>query len=417
MLYSIVNVILLFSVLFYLYAVLSRRVGYAGMLVSVYSFWFLFLPGTFHAKDNRFPFYNIGYSEYYIIKGLVVGFVFYLMFFVGYCFFKRGVDLCGRGSLTLGRHNNKTISFIVFSFLFQVFYIAQNGLSQFLLMRSELSIIDDGGSLLMFDFARSLSFVTVFFSLFLSFYNRSFLKYLTSFISIILFLIIDFPLALPRYQIFGFIIVLYIHSNGLSYLYKASLGIFFGVGVFTVFPLMSYLTRNKGGVDDMTVLESYKSSGDFDGLQSIINVVKYTDTIGYSWGKQMLSNLFAFVPRSIWEGKKQPTGVYTAEFARYDFNNISAPLASEFYSDFGLWGAVFGGVLFGVFCKAVDAGFKKSICINKLSYMYGCALVFSSMAIILSRGSLMGVINAFYITLFLFSLFKFLLSNTKLRFL
>ena len=61
----------------------------------------------------------------------------------------------------------------------------------------------------------------------------------------------------------------------------------------------------------------------------------------------LLSALFFFVPRTVWPQKSIGTGGESAMYEGYPFINISSPLPSEFYVDFGMVGLVVLSTLFG----------------------------------------------------------------------
>src|SRR3546814_20765994 len=54
-------------------------------------------------------------------------------------------------------------------------------------------------------------------------------------------------------------------------------------------------------------VDYYRTSGDFDGMQSTLNVVHYVDQQGTRKGGQLAGTAFTFIPRSIWPDKPQPT--------------------------------------------------------------------------------------------------------------
>lgn len=62
---------------------------------------------------------------------------------------------------------------------------------------------------------------------------------------------------------------------------------------------------------ELSPFEYYVTSGDFDGLQSTINVVAMHDGKGGKEGLNLLSAILFFVPRSVWpEGTGWEAGVY-----------------------------------------------------------------------------------------------------------
>jgi hypothetical protein len=79
---------------------------------------------------------------------------------------------------------------------------------------------------------------------------------------------------------------------------------------------------------------------DFDGFQQIINALIYVQDEGYALGHYTLSALFFFVPRALWESKATPAAIDVADNRGYWFTNLSQPVHSEFFLDFGVIGMV-----------------------------------------------------------------------------
>ena len=166
----------------------------------------------------------------------------------------------------------------------------------------------------------------------------------------------------------------------------------------TVFPLVSVLSR--GDIEDFLstpLVEYFASTGDFDGFQSTINVVSYAQATGLKLGVNLLSALLVFVPREYWEGKSRGTGGEAALWNGYDFINISAPLPSEFYVDFGVLGVLVGGALLGYILAKVDGGIREARRSNDQLRLLHFAVVVGYLFIIL-RGSLIGVVAPFGFT-------------------
>lgn len=113
------------------------------------------------------------------------------------------------------------------------------------------------------------------------------------------------------------------------------------VFVLVLFPY-SAIFRHRGvgaspGLDvQVTSLrDQLVTNGDFDSFQQIDNAVLFVKDDGYRWGAQALGLIGFAVPRSLWTGKAEPTGVLLAQHQSYPFTNLSAPLWAEAYVDFG----------------------------------------------------------------------------------
>ncbi|SNS90454.1 hypothetical protein SAMN04488107_4251 [Geodermatophilus saharensis] len=95
-------------------------------------------------------------------------------------------------------------------------------------------------------------------------------------------------------------------------------------------------TTNTAGPEGLEFLAGI----DFDGFQQAINALQYVDERGHSWGTYALSGVFYVVPRSIWADKERPASIDVAENRGYEFTNLSLPVHSELFVDFGTIGMV-----------------------------------------------------------------------------
>ena len=106
-------------------------------------------------------------------------------------------------------------------------------------------------------------------------------------------------------------------------------------GIAFLFPALNAF-RRAGGTFSIggSVVDSLRS-GDYDAFQQIANTTLYVADLGHTHGRQLLSALLFFVPRSVWSGKSVDTGVLVATHQGYVFTNLSSPLQAEAYIDGG----------------------------------------------------------------------------------
>jgi hypothetical protein len=227
--------------------------------------------------------------------------------------------------------------------------------------------------------------------------------------------IVNYPLSVARYWIFGFIISLMWIVYPLT---KASLRSVFILGMtamqFTILPLYSQITRDKGWIGgvDVESIRHYLHHGDFDGYQSIVNALLYIHGNGYELGRNLASVVFFFVPRFFWESKAMPLGIAAADNMGYVYTNLSAPIYAEFYADFGFFSLIFVMFFFGWGIRLADGFYNYSI--NSRRYGVGMLLVsvVAGYLIILLRGSLLGVVPSIA-TLFAILTFASWLSKPR----
>ena len=93
---------------------------------------------------------------------------------------------------------------------------------------------------------------------------------------------------------------------------------------------------------------------DYDAYQMLMMIMNYTDHVGVSFGKNIVSALAFLIPRSIWKGKMTATSVLAATYYGATFTNISSPLIAEFYFAFSYAGCIFGALGLGVLLSGID---------------------------------------------------------------
>ena len=240
--------------------------------------------------------------------------------------------------------------------------------------------------------------------------NSSMLLYSLLVLSVFFTLLINNPLSTPRYW-FGTVLISYF-AFAVKY-YRTDLVRYFTpfiiFSVLMIFPL-SDLFRASLDVDFSEEISNFsftshlEKSGDFDAFQQITNTYVYVDENGLSYGKQLLSSVLFFVPRSIWDGKSQPTGRVLAENLGYSFYNLSAPIWSEFYVDFSFFGLLFFMYFYGRMIRGFDGS----------KYMAIPIFCFS-IHIYFLRGSLMTSISFAMVFLVLYYFSAFLLRKYRVK--
>lgn len=207
--------------------------------------------------------------------------------------------------------------------------------------------------------------------------------------------IINSPLSLPRFWIFGFVIsLIWIVAPYFHKVWRCVFVVGMTVMQFTVFPLYSQLTRSVGGVDfNLDAIRQYLHHGDFDGFQSIVNVTLYIQNSGFELGRNLISVVLFFVPRTIWN-KAEPLGMAASDFMGYEYTNLSAPIYAELYADFGLFSLVFGMSIVGFWMSLLDEYYDGLIQTKRFGVGVLLTGVFAGYLIILLRGSLLGVVPA-----------------------
>lgn len=205
--------------------------------------------------------------------------------------------------------------------------------------------------------------------------------------AVVLLLVFN-PVSTPRYlfgtALLAVLAVVGVYSTRTGYRIMATAAVLGLVFVFPLADLFRYSLDESFGMVDPT--DSF-ISGDFDSFNQVVNSLEYVANVGPSQGVQLLGAFLFWVPRALWVGKPEATGILLAEYKGYDFTNLSAPIWAEGIVNFGILGAVLvlfvAGVLVRVFDQSIEVALSKSPAPGVL----GCILPFY--LLMLWRGSLM----------------------------
>ncbi|MFP4844591.1 O-antigen polysaccharide polymerase Wzy [Winogradskyella sp. PE311] len=136
---------------------------------------------------------------------------------------------------------------------------------------------------------------------------------------------------------------------------------FLFLSMIVAFPLISTITHLDASLEETIanpeiffklLVESGSISTTFNSLHydaysNILATVEYTQFNGFSFGYLLLGSGLFFVPRSLWASKPITTGkevgsylIETHSFGDGKFNNLSNPIISEGYINFGVLGVI-----------------------------------------------------------------------------
>jgi len=387
---------------------MGRNFGLFGLFFCIYHLLFYALPALFHIGMNRFPFFSRRYDDDVILTAAFLTFLFVCFWFFGYFIafdsvkVKSLIKSLSSSRTPMYKINTLYTQLIILLLLsLQVFAIAIYGIDSFTVKRSDFDVFSFGDSshsqTLIVNIFRAISYICLLMSIF---FLKSLVirRYFFILMSFVFFFIINNPLSIARFALFsyvlGFVFLKFNTTTKLKF-YLFSLSV---IGVVTVFPLISDISRGEGDYNFFSVdsiIEYYCNSGDFDGFQSFLNIIIMTSKESFSYGYQFLGAVLAFVPRIYWLNKPESTGVISAEHMGYSFTNISAPFVSELYVDFGIVGIVLGATLLGYFFRFLDVYSNIKKVNGQISDIFVIAILFSFVVILL-RGALISVVSALY---------------------
>ena len=247
--------------------------------------------------------------------------------------------------------SNWGLLFVTFFSLVVSLFVYQFSLAN-LLVRGGVTIFEDSSiSLIYFNFIRPIPAIALFF--FKKKKNNN--RYVETILWLIL-LVTNFPLAAARFYIAALyipIFLIYVKQMEDRYLFLNQVLI---IGLLIVFPFLDQVRR----MTDLSELSlktiDFKMflEGHFDSYQMFMHVVVYR-TVTY--GKQLLTALLFFVPRSLWPQKSVGSGSYVAEKYHFIFDNISMNYFGEGYINFGYVGIFLFVVILAYFNARYDKFF------------------------------------------------------------
>ncbi|MDE8650479.1 hypothetical protein [Novosphingobium album (ex Liu et al. 2023)] len=379
----------------------SARMHLALQMVMIYLTIYLILPGYHHGSNNTFPFYGMHYPEDIRLRAAGLISVFIISLMIGYMIGDQSQRM-GRAPKLIGREiifPNKVllIAFTVAAVAATGVFLATVGFGGAFGLRGETG--GGGGSKaavgLLVTLPRIVTFVSFAYCYILFLRARKagialyFLLLNTPF-----FFVTNFPLALARFALFGIVLFFVVQTYNLrGAMARTVLTVAFVFGALFAMPYVDSLTRHVSEGSAGSLQQSYTSyleSGDFDGLQSIQNAIIYHDSKGTTNGRQIISAALFFVPRSIWSEKGEPTGAITSKAAGFEFNNISQPLPSEFYVDFGIYGAAALSLLLGFGIARLDGWINRNWDAGPRARLIAGVVV--AFGVILMRGTLLGIV-------------------------
>ncbi|WP_037887009.1 hypothetical protein [Streptomyces viridochromogenes] len=162
--------------------------------------------------------------------------------------------------------------------------------------------------------------------------------------------------------------------------------------VLFAFPYSDYFRYDeRESVQVVALAEQFNTNMDYDAFQQMQTGIDYVQENGFSPSAVLGVALF-MVPRSLWPDKPPTTGIELAQYAGYDFYNLSAPLWIESY----LWGGP--PCVVAVFCLLGAAGRRMDDIRERLRDRPGTLAVllvpaFAFYQLVFLRGSLMAIIG------------------------
>ncbi|MER5629094.1 hypothetical protein CP967_06575 [Streptomyces nitrosporeus] len=135
------------------------------------------------------------------------------------------------------------------------------------------------------------------------------------------------------------------------------------VGALVLFPYADRFRYDDEGYRPPESASAFEplATKDYDQTVMFANTISWVDARGHTYGRQLAGSALFFVPRAVWSGKPEDTGVRVGEWMGMRMTNLSAPLWTEFWVDFGAAGMVGGLALIGYAAARTDRRYALAV--------------------------------------------------------
>jgi hypothetical protein len=169
--------------------------------------------------------------------------------------------------------------------------------------------------------------------------------------------VVNNPVSNPRYWFLTVLFALLFTAfprSPLMYRNALALGAVIALVVFPFADRFRY-AEDGGTVRQTESVLSPLTLKDYDQTGMFANTISFAEAgAGHAYGRQLTGTLLFFVPRSVWDGKPEDSGVQVGEWMGLDNTNLSAPLWSELWLDFGPLGMTAGFLAVGYAASRTD---------------------------------------------------------------
>ncbi|WP_069811698.1 hypothetical protein [Streptomyces sp. TP-A0874] len=175
-------------------------------------------------------------------------------------------------------------------------------------------------------------------------------------------LVVNNPVSNPRYWFLTVVFSLFFAAFPFSpVMYRAALvgGVAAAVLLFPFMDRFRYQGDGHRPVESASFVEPLTLK-DYDQMGMFANTISFAEAgSGHSYGRQLAGTALFFVPRSVWDGKPEDSGVRVGQWMGMTNTNLSSPLWAELWLDFGPAGLAGGFLGLGYLCARGDRGYAR----------------------------------------------------------
>ena len=383
---------LLIGIVSYLWFVFEKRVLSVNKMMAVFSFVFCSLAPLIQFENDAIFWGISGFEDvYYIYANFLILLFLFVYLFSYYFIFKKTKKsmIQHKNNIVLTKRKVALllfISLISFAFLFFVGRITprESGYNT----ASVNSFVDFGlkvlryvpvGSLIIFAFCLSRQLFDI---------KKSTLYFCIIFLFLLVLIIFN-PLTgqVGRYMLLAtYLTVFSLFTEKIKH--KSIFLLIVVLGFVLIFPTMNFFKYHS-----ISQISSFKFStvdftdNDYDAYYLFLSTIRYVKQSHYSFGLNIISSIFSFVPRSIWTRKSEPSGYIISLGNGAYFTNVSCPMFAEYYYAFGIGGLVVFTFLTAVLFRKFDVNKNTNI------VFYGINAIFAGNILPLMRGAMLPVLS------------------------
>lgn len=360
------------------FMVVSDRYNYSlNKILMLFSFFFFGIAPAIQYQKGIILWSNRSYSDdNYFKMNLLIIFIlvtYQLLYFL----FSRTKSLKLERKIIAKNNLSKKISYrkllliALFSLLITI-YVYNFSITNLIIRGSRTIITNQSVSLVYSNFIRPMPAICLFL-----FKINNIKKINVEMALWIMLLITNFPTAEARFYIAAlYIPILIIYSKRINKSYLLFNKIFM-IGLLVIFPFLDQ-ARRITSLDELTFSLDFSmfSQGHFDSYQMFMHVV--VENI-ITYGKQLISSLLFFVPKSIWPGKSVGSGALVADYYNFFFPNISMNFWGEGFINFGYFGVLLFVIIIAYFNARYDKMFWTELSVSsplKVFYLQSLGLQF-----------------------------------------
>ncbi|MDF7662174.1 hypothetical protein PUG81_24690 [Erwiniaceae bacterium L1_54_6] len=389
MVYSSSFILVLISFVFFVYLLITKKIGVFFTQWVIYVIWFFSFPAFLQYVNHVYPWANFP-NDSEVIEANIVTIVFTLFLFFGYSlgFVKRREVIIEDKVFYIGPLTN---SLAILMLMPAIIFIQITGVAAFFSGRSSLGemVYADSFMPMLYALSKFTAFGVLIVYISICRYGESKGRTSTAskfilFLAALINFVINNPLSSPRFHFLSMAIALII-LFGFMNSRKTLIMLFFMSPflLFVVFPQVKHLGDTSQDYKTYDTASYVVQGIDFDSFQQLVNIIRFVGDQGYSFGLNFIAGICFFVPRFLWESKPTNLGILAAEHQGYFYTNLSAPLVGELYYAGNFIFIIIGSLIIGYFTGKADSYLQS----KRISNLYFIGLWFSSFAFILFRGS------------------------------